>query len=152
MTSKPLTDDGLLSRHTGALPVGRVRPVTLEEEERRETMFRADAVLALTGPVPTDIGAFEQHVASLIDGVRPVARIKSKSGVSSADLRIALASLCDRRLLRLAGIVVEAPPVKMQDTVVKRDKDGNTLPGVVPDLIPPHVMADIVAMMEEDDD
>lgn len=147
MTTKPVNDEGALSQHTGALPVGRVRPVTLDEGESREIMLRADAVLALTGPVPADIGAFEQHVAALIDGVRPVARIRTKSGVSSADLRIALASLCDRHLLRLAGIVVETA-VTIKET--QRTRDGET--GSRPDLIPAHVMMEIAAMMEEDDE
>lgn len=140
-------DDGALSKHTGALLVGRIRPATLDESESREVMFRANAVLALTKPLPADVGAFEQHVASLIDGVRPIARIKTKSGVSSADLRIALASLCDKGLLRLAGIVVEQQ-ISIKDTV--RRPEGHT--GSRPDLIPAHVMADIAAMMEEDDD
>jgi hypothetical protein len=147
MTSKPITDDeSPLAQHTGALAVGRVRPVTIEESESREIMFRANAVLALTGPVPADVGAFEQHVASLIDGVRPVARIRSKSGVSSADLRIALASLCDRHLLRLAGIVIESA-VTVKESV--RPPDGET--GSRPDLIPTHVMMEIAAMMDEDE-
>jgi hypothetical protein len=145
MSSKPVNDEGALSQHTGALPVGRVRPVTLEESESREIMFRADAVLALTGPVPADIGAFEQHVASLIDGMRPVARVRTKSGVSSADLRIALASLCDRHLLRLAGIVVLST-VTMKQTA--RPPEGDT--GSRPDLIPTTVMAEIAAMLDED--
>src|SRR5688572_25956849 len=147
MTKFLLSDDGALSLHTGALPVGRVRPATLDESESREAMFRADAVLALTSPVPADIGAFEQHVASLIDGVRPVARVKTKSGVSSSDLRIALGSLCDRGLLRLAGIVVVSA-VKVKDT--ERRPEGET--GSRADLIPAHVMAEIAAMMEEEDD
>ena len=147
MTTKPVNDEGALSLHTGALPVGRVRPAKLEETERREIMFRADAVLALTGPVPADIGAFEQHVASLIDGMRPVARVRTKSGVSSADLRIALASLCDRRLLRLVGIVIETA-VTIKETV--RTPDGQT--GSKPDLIPAHVMMEIAQMMDEDDE
>lgn len=145
--TKPVSDDGALSLHTGALPVGRVRPVTIDESASREVMLRADAVLALTGPVPADIGAFEQHVASLLDGVRPVARIKTKSGVSSSDLRIALASLCDRGLLRLAGIVVETA-VTIKET--QRRPEGET--GSTPDLIPAHVMMEIAAMMDEDDE
>lgn len=144
--TKPVSDDGALSLHTGALPVGRVRPATLDESQSREAMFRADAVLALTAPVPADIGAFEQHVASLLDGVRPVARVKTRSGVSSSDLRIALASLCDRGLLRLAGVVVETA-VTLKET--QRSNDDNT--GSKPDHIPAHVMMEIAAMMSEDE-
>ena len=143
----------MLSRITGALPVGRVRPGTLEECESREAMFRPDAVLALTRPVGADIGAFEQHVASLVDGVRPVARIRSKSGVSSDDLRIALGSLCDQGLLRLVGIVIEASDAPRPTMQV--GPDGSTDPGARPDIIPTHVMADIHAMLaelDEDDD
>ena len=146
MTSKPINDEGALSLHTGALPVGRVRPATLAETESREIMFRADAVLALTGPMPADIGAFEQHVASLIDGMRPVARVRSKSGVSSADLRIALASMCDRHLLRLVGVVVETG-VTIKET--QRPREGDT--GSRPDLVPAHVMMEIAQMIDEDE-
>jgi hypothetical protein len=87
--------------------MGRIRPARLDEDSR-EDMLRADAVLALTASLPSDLSAFENFVATLIDGVRPVARIKKKANVSSQDLRIALNGLADRNLVRLAGIVEEA--------------------------------------------
>ena len=144
--SRPITDESILDRHTGALPVGRIRPATLEEAERREDLFRPDAVLALTRALPADLSAFEQHVAALVDGVRPVARLRRKSGVGSADLRIALAGLCDRGLLRLAGIVEEAPGKPAGSTGIE-----TTTPGSAAGVIPPGVMAEIWEMIDEDD-
>ena len=98
-------DDPALEMHTAALPIGRVRPATLDESEKRELYFRADAVLALRSPLPADASPFEQHVAGFIDGFRPVARIRKKTGLSAADIRIALASLYDKKLLALTGLV-----------------------------------------------
>ena len=153
--------------------MGRIRPATLEETERREDLFRPDAVLALTGAVPMDLSAFETHVAALVDGVRPVARIRKKSGVTSADLRIALAGLCDRKLLRLVGVVEEAVGALANDIaadVAQRsaasldvpmpradasDLDDVTMPHGTAGAVPRHVMAEIQSMLDEqelDDD
>lgn len=146
MSLKRSSDDGNLSLHTGAMPMGRVRPATLDEADKRETMFRPEAVLALTTALPADIGPFEAHVAGFIDGMRPVARIRSKSGVSSADLRIALAQLCDRHLLRLAGLVEEVA-VK----VAGDPPHDDTMTRAAPDRVPVHVMAEIQSMIDEDE-
>lgn len=135
---------------TGALPLGRVRPATLEEADHRETMFRPEAVLALTMPLPADLGPFERHVAGFIDGVRPVARIRTKSGVSSADLRIALASLCDLKLLRLAGLVEEI--AANASTGVAPPIDADTMTRSTPERVPAHVMAEIQSMIDELDE
>jgi hypothetical protein len=154
MPPKTTTDDGKLSNHTRGVPVGRVRPATMEEDLAPETIFRPDAVLSLAGGVPADLPAFEQHVAALVDGVRPVARIRKKSGVSSADLRIALSSLRDRKLVRVTGIVEEAVGELAADIaahLAEKPEDGNTMSRANPELIPPHVMREIQSMIEEDD-
>ena len=152
MATRPTSDDSALERHTRGVPVGRVRPATLDETESRDAMLRPDAVLALTGAVPADIGPFEQHVAGLIDGVRPVARLRKKSGVSSADLRIALGSLLDRKLLRLVGVVEEAIGElarEIEKELALQQDQGLTDPTGRHDVIPHNVMADIQSMLEE---
>ena len=161
---RPKSDDGRLESHTRGTPMGRIRPATLEEADSREDMLRPDAVLRLTGVLTADLSAFEAHVAALVDGTRPVARIRKKSGVSSADLRIALAGLCDRNLLQLVGIVVES--VGEQAAIIKEDHNElaaaaaaaaldefneNTMPGGVAGVVPAHVMAEIQSMIDEDD-
>jgi hypothetical protein len=154
VAAKPQNDDGKLSTHTRGNAVGRVRPVTLEEEDSRDSLFRPDAVLALTGAVPADVSPFEAHIAALIDGVRPVARLRKKSGVSSADLRIALGGLVDKKLVRLAGIIVEAvgeTGADIRRELAERANDPNTIPRATPDLVPPTVMDDIRSMLDEDD-
>lgn len=153
---RPTTDEGMLERHTRGTPMGVVRPVSLDEDLAPDTFFRPDAVLTLTGPAPADLGPFEAHIASLIDGARPVARLRKKSGVSSADLRIALGALRDRNLLRVSGIVVEAVGEVAAD--IARDlaeqkqtiDDATSVPRGRPDIVPPHVMAEIRSMLDED--
>src|SRR5207248_1487040 len=139
-------DDPALEMHTAALPVGRVRPATLDESEKRELYFRADAVLALRAALPGDASPFEQHVAGFIDGFRPVARIRKKTGLSASDLRIALASLYDKKLLALTGLVEpsELDVTKMARPIpaAQGDEDSRfSADGV--EVIPPHVMAEI---------
>ena len=149
MPPKPTSDDTALDQHTAKVPVGRTRPATLDEDLVPDTMFRPDAVLALAGPLPANLSPFEQHIALLVDGVRPVARIRKKSGVSSADLRIALAGLRDKKLLRLAGIVEEA--IGSLAAEIKHDfEEDVTIPGKG-EVIPTHVMAEIRSMLDEED-
>lgn len=156
-----ITDDSVLERHTRGVPLGRVRPATLEEGARREDLFRPDAVLSLAGALPSDLSVFEMHIAALIDGMRPVARIRKKSGVTSADLRIALGALADRKLLLLTGIVEEAVgevateisrELAANEVLDAADFDVPTLNQAVPDIIPPHVMAEIQSMIDDDDE
>jgi hypothetical protein len=136
---------------TGGIPIGRVRPVTIEEDLKPDTMFRADAVLALTGPAPGDLSPFEAHVAGLIDGVRPVARVRKKSGVSSSDWRIALNGLAARKLLRVVGIVEEAVGVFEADITHDLATSQNTVAGAQGDVIPPNVMLEIQRMLAEEE-
>jgi hypothetical protein len=141
-------DDPALEMHTAALPVGRVRPATLDESEKRELFFRADAVIALRAPLPADTTPFEQHVAGFIDGFRPVARVRKKSGLQAADLRIALAALYDRGLLTLTGLV---EPTTQKTTPLRVNEEDSRVTSDGVEVIPPHVMAEIEAMLEEEE-
>jgi len=93
---------------TAAYTLGRVRPATIDEVAEPNMVFRPDAVLALDGGVPVDVSDLERKVAALIDGVRPIARVRKKCGASLPDLRIAIAGLRDRGLLVVVGVVEEA--------------------------------------------
>lgn len=148
-------DDGHLSAHSSGTLIGRVRPPTVEEKASAEAMFRPEAVIELAGAPPADLSAFEQHVASLIDGVRPVARLKKKSGLSSDDLRVALGLLRDRKLLALVGIVVEAigpwaDDIQAEIAERTRGSEDHSVKGSG-EYIPPHVMAEIQTMVDEEE-
>jgi hypothetical protein len=109
----PSDDDHFVMAHTGQDPKGVIRNAVTKEIESPEHVLRADAVLGLVGgAVPDGLSPFEQHVAELIDGQRTVARIRSKSGLSSDDVRIALGMLRDRGALELLGLLErgDAPP------------------------------------------
>jgi tetratricopeptide (TPR) repeat protein len=54
------------------------------------------------------LSPFELHVLSFVDGRRPVARIRKKSGLSPDDVRIAVGMLAEKGAVLLAGRV--APP------------------------------------------
>ena len=69
-------------------------------------MVEPAAVLAWKGDVALGalgLTAIEQHVAALIDGERPVARIAKKAGLSPDDLKVAISMLADRQLLIVKG-------------------------------------------------
>src|SRR5688572_14732501 len=153
-------DDATLSRHSSTLMLGRMRPATDAEINSKETWFRPESVLGMRGPPPLDASPFELHVANLVDGVRPVARIKKKSGLSSADLRIALGMLRDRNCLKLVGVIEEAAgPYAVEiaqhaaeiAAAMASDPDV-TKPEGSGEFIPHHVMADIKSMLNDDDD
>lgn len=131
----------------GGAIAGRIRPATQEEAARPDSLFRPDAVLALTAPVSEDLTASEQRVAGLVDGVRPVARILKRSGSTAVQLRLALAALAERRLLLLTGIVEHADGARLE--LVDDDLD-QTSPRGQPELISPRVLAEIDAMFDED--
>ena len=148
-TAKP--DEAFFEAHTRGHMMGRIRPANLDEGNKREDFYRPDAVLAVVGKLPADLSAFEAHVANLIDGVRPVARIRKKAGVSTADLRIALGGLCDRNCLRLAGIVEQAAgPLAVEIAAALADNPDQTSYGKNKDVIPSHVMAEIQSMLDEE--
>lgn len=116
---------------------GRIRPAKLEESSRADALLRADAVLALTGAVSDDLSASERRIVRLIDGVRPVARIRRRSGTSSVELRVVIAVLHQRGLVRLAGFVehgnLDAPP------------------DAAAEVFSPRALAEIQAMIAEDE-
>lgn len=139
-----LTGSRACARCSAAIS-GRIRPATFTDASRPESLFRPDAVLALTGPITDELTASEQRVAGLIDGVRPVARILRRSGSTGGQLRLALAALNDRGLLLLTGIVEQA---ELDDNA---DADADeTTPRGKPDVISPRVLAEIDAMLDED--
>lgn len=147
-------DDGRLSGHSGGTKIGRTRAPTEAELSSPEAMFRPDAVLELVVR-PKDLSAFEQHVVGFIDGVRPVARLKKKCGLSSADLRVALGQLRDRGLLRLVGVVEEAVGAWAADIAAELAERGgapveHSIQGSG-EYIPAHVMAEIQAMVDEEE-
>jgi hypothetical protein len=123
--------------------IGRVRPPTSEEQRDGRVMLRADAVLSL---VPNDVSLepLERHVADLIDGHRPVARIKKRSGLSTADVIEGLRKLSARGLVRLLGIVEYAGAPLVDDA--NDDADFTSAHGAR-DVIPPHVMLEIQQML-----
>jgi hypothetical protein len=126
--------------------IGRLRPATKAEVLAPESVFRPDAVLALIAPAPGDLPVGARRVAALVDGFRPVARLRAKSGLTSADLRLALAELAGRGLLAVESIV------EGTDADVGADgdaDDGGTMPRGSGDAIPPRVMAEIQAMLDE---
>ena len=94
-----------------------VVPAPVYIDAATEVLLEEDAVLELiTGGIRTfDLTPFEQHISSFIDGQRPVARVAKLSGLSTNDVRIALALLADRQMLRRVGhaerSVVETDPL-----------------------------------------
>ncbi|OGQ24390.1 MAG: hypothetical protein A2138_06820 [Deltaproteobacteria bacterium RBG_16_71_12] len=148
-------DDAFLSAHSSGALIGRVRRPTDDELASPEVMFRPDAVVELAAPLPRDVSPVEVHVGSLIDGVRPVARIKKKSGLSSDDLRVALGQLRDRRLLKLVGVIEEAIGPWADDIAAEvaertRASEEHSIKGSG-EYIPPHVMSEIQSMIDEEE-
>lgn len=126
---------------------GRVRLPTAKEDADPDVVFHANAVLEVR-PTPIVLPPLERHVAGFIDGFRPVARVRKKSGLSSDELIDALRALRSRGLLVLTGII-EAT----DDTYAPLDPDDSegTIPRGSHDVIPPHVMLEIEAMLDEED-
>ena len=127
---------------------GRVRPPTVDEIAGDETIFRPDAVLALSA-APGLVTPIGEAVAALLDGVRPLARVKKRAGVSTAQLREALLQL--EPFLRVVGIVEEAAG---GDEVTRGLQelglvDSEMIPQGPGDLIPTRVMAEIQAMVDD---
>ena len=148
-------DDTRLAAHSRGTLIGRTRPPTTAEQASAEVMFRAEAVLTLVAPLPLEATAIEAHVGALIDGVRPVARLKKKSGLSSEDLRVALGQLRDRRVLKLVGVVEEAIGPWADDIAAEvaeraRASEDHSIKGSG-EYIPPHVMSEIQTMVDEEE-
>lgn len=148
-------DDARLAGHSRGTLIGRTRPPTDAEQASPEAMFRAEAVLTMVAPLPLDVTAIEAHVGTLIDGVRPVARLKKKSGLSSEDLRVALGQLRDRRVLKLVGVVEEAIGAWADDIAAEvaeraRTPEDHSIKGAG-EYIPAHVMAEIQSMIDDEE-
>ncbi len=142
-------DDDLFDGESKETRVGRTRRPTAAERASSETLFRADSVLALTEALPADVSAVESHVAGTIDGFRPVARLRKKSGLSSEDLRVALGMLHTRGLLELVGVVEQAF-IPWGTDRAEYPTDA-TVPKGAGDVIPPHVMDEIQSMIDEEE-
>ncbi len=148
-------DDGRLAAYSRGTLIGRTRPPTAAELQSPEAMFRPEAVLALVAPLPLEATPIELHVGGLVDGVRPVARLKKKSGLSSEDLRVALGQLRDRRALKLVGVVEEAIGPWADDIAAEaaaraRGSEDHSIKGSG-EYIPPHVMAEIQNMVDDEE-
>jgi hypothetical protein len=128
--------------------VGRVRRPTRMEIADPDALLRPDAVLALA-PLAADapLTVLERHVGDLIDGFRPVARIKKKSGLGTVDVVLALRQLRERGLLKLVGVVEETFNEMMLDDFTA---DIETMPHGANDVIPPHIMNEIAGMLVEE--
>jgi hypothetical protein len=84
----------------------RFEPSTVYIDAETRALLEQDAVLKLKDGVDIDalaMSPFEHHVLALIDGVRPVARIQAKSGLSEEDLRICLTLIADKGVLERVG-------------------------------------------------
>lgn len=129
--------------------VGRVRLPTPKEDADPDCVFHANAVLSLRESEAV-LPPLERHVAQLIDGFRPVARLRKKAGLSSDELIDALRALRARGLLVLTGIIEEsADHVPVADD---SDDVEATVPHGANDVIPPHVMREIQTMLDEEDE
>jgi hypothetical protein len=128
--------------------VGRVRLPSEKEDADPNAVFHANAVLEVRS-TPEVLPPLERHVAGLIDGFRPVARLRKKSGLSSDELLDALRALHTRGLLVLTGVI------ELTDELYE-PHDPDEFEGTVPrgqhDVIPPHVMREIQSMIDEEEE
>ncbi len=83
---------------------GLATPVYVDDGVAR--MLKAEAVLALRPGDDAALSAFERHVASFLDGERPIARVARKANLSLDDARIALALLVDKQRAVLVGHMI----------------------------------------------
>ena len=134
---------------------GRLRKPTGDEAANPETLFRANSVLALSHSAGAPSSAAEERVVALVDGFRPVARLRSKSGLSASAFRGALRDLADAGALIVVGVIEEAelelsrPAGEALDGISRGEGDGHTMPRGG-DGIPPPVMAEIQRMIDEE--
>ena len=130
--------------------VGRVRRPTRMEVADHDAVLRPDAIPALTANIADmQLSVLERHVGDLVDGFRPVARIKKKSGLGTFDVVMALRALRERGLLKLVGVVEEAVGEMLDDFT---DDINTTMPHGANDVIPPHIMNEIAGMVIEEQD
>lgn len=101
-----------------------ILPAPVYIDEVTAALLRPDAIPSATGLVSTAITPIEEHILRHIDGQRPVARIRELTALDDADLRIALAMLSDRKLVRLVGIARVTP----RRTPAQADAAGGDAP------------------------
>lgn len=86
-------------------------------------MLKPEAVLKLLPGDDEALSLFERHMASFLDGDRPLARVARKANVTLDDARIALALLVEKKRAVLVGHMIvperyqEATPQKPQPRV-----------------------------------
>lgn len=73
-------------------------------------VIEPDAVLERVPGKSAPLSTFEEFVLAQIDGARPVARVQTRMGLGAGDLRIALALLVDKKLVRRVGRAAPAAP------------------------------------------
>jgi hypothetical protein len=91
--------------HSDVAPADFV-PASVYVDKVTQEMLDSHAVLSLKEGLDLStlaLSPFEQHVVQFVDGLRPVARLRKKTQLSSDDLRIALAMLADKGALMLRG-------------------------------------------------
>jgi len=75
-----------------------------------QNLLRADAIperVSKSVPDDVELTPYELHILQYVNGKRPVGRIRRKSGMEDPDVKLALAMLADKKLIRLAGHVSE---------------------------------------------
>ncbi len=92
-------------------------------------VIEKDAILEKVGDTTgLLLSSFEEYVLGQIDGVRPVARIQKRMGLTDGDLRIALALLVDKKLVQRKGrataVGAEIAPLAFADP----GDDATTVP------------------------
>jgi hypothetical protein len=86
-------------------------------------IIEPDAVLERVPGKSAPLSTFEEFVLAQIDGARPVARVQTRMGLGAGDLRIALALLVDKKLVRRVG---RAAPVTAAPSPAPAKKAGSS--------------------------
>ena len=93
-----------------------------------QELMKPDAVLAQAADIEQRkamLSPFEMHVLSSIDGKRPVARLRKKTGLSSDDLRIAVGMLAEKHAVVLVGTIAPPDMARMLDGELSDDGDDD---------------------------
>jgi hypothetical protein len=94
-----------------------------------QELMKPEAVLAQAKDIErrkVALSPFELHVLSFIDGVRPVARLRKKTGLTGDDLRIAVGMLAEKNAVVLVGVI--APPAMKDLLAGELDNSDDDLP------------------------
>lgn len=95
-----------------------------------QELMKPEAVLAQAADIEKRKGmlsAFELHVLSMIDGKRPVARLRKKTGLSSDDLRIAVGMLAEKNAVVLVGTIAPPDMKRLLDGELGDDDDDEVV-------------------------